>query len=221
MHKHDLKRRNFLKGLAGGLGAAVVAGKAMAAVTCQETPAQTAGPFYPGEQLFVPDNDLTRIPGSREVALGEVIHIKGTVRDLATCEPIANVNVEIWQACASGRYNNDNDPNPAPLDPNFRYWGETFTDANGEYSFKTIKPGAYPADTDWDRPPHIHVRLAKRGFKELITQMYFKNDPLNELDKILINVPARLRPEVIVDFQPNPADPTSTVGQFNISIERV
>jgi protocatechuate 3,4-dioxygenase beta subunit len=218
---HDLKRRNFLKKLAGGLGAAVVANHALAAETCKETPRQTAGPFYPGEDQFVPDNDLTRIPGGRQQALGEVIHINGVVRDLVTCLPLAGVNVEIWQACASGRYNNDQDPNPAPLDPNFRYWGETFTDANGEYSFKTIKPGAYPADTDWDRPPHIHVRIAKRGFKDLITQMYFKGDPLNDLDKILLNVPVRLRPEVIVDFQTNPLDPTSTIGTFNISIEKV
>jgi protocatechuate 3,4-dioxygenase beta subunit len=222
IHKHGLKRRNFLKTLAGGLGAAVVANQALAAgAACQQTPAQTAGPFYPGEDLFVPDNDLTRIPGRREVALGEVIFVNGVVRDLLTCQPIKDVNVEIWQACASGRYNNERDPNPAPLDPHFRYWGETFTDANGEYSFKTIKPGAYPADVDWDRPPHIHVRIAKRGYKDLITQLYFKGDPLNNVDKILQNVPARLRAEVIVDFQPNPSDPTSTVGVFNISIEKV
>lgn len=219
--RNDVERRNFLKTFAGGLGLAVLSTKAAAAGTCNKTPAQTAGPFYPGEALFVPDNDLTRIPGSVHRALGEVIHIEGTVRELVSCQPVAGVNIEIWQACASGRYNNDRDPNPAPLDPNFRYWGETFTDANGNYSFKTIKPGAYPADTDWDRPPHIHVRLAKRGFKELITQMYFKGDPLNDADKILVNVPERLRPEVIVEFSVNPNDPSSTVGIFNISIEKV
>lgn len=220
-HIEDMKRRNFLKTFAVGLGAAALGRQAVAAGACNKTPAQTAGPFYPGEDLFVPDNDLTRVPGSRQMALGEVIYIEGTVRELSTCLPVANVNVEIWQACASGRYNNDRDPNPAPRDSNFRYWGETFTDANGNYSFKTIKPGAYPADTDWDRPPHIHVRLAKRGYKELITQMYFKGDPLNELDKILLNVPTRLRGEVIVDFKANPADASSTIGTFNISIEKV
>ncbi len=200
---------------------ALIGSKAVAAGMCNKTPAQTAGPFYPGENLFTPDNDLTRISGSPQMALGEVIHIHGVVRDLASCLPVAGVNVEIWQACASGRYNNEQDPNTAPLDPNFKYWGETFSDANGEYSFKTIKPGAYPADTDWDRPPHIHVRIAKRGYKELITQMYFKGDPLNEIDKILIRVPTHMRPEVVVDFQPNPVEPTSTIGTFNISVEKV
>jgi len=215
-----MKRRNFLN-FAGGLSLAMLTTKVDAAGTCNKTPAQTAGPFYPGEALFVPDNDLTRIPGSLNRALGEIIHIEGVVRELVSCAPVAGVNVEIWQACASGRYNNDHDPNPAPLDPNFRYWGETFTDSDGKYSFKTIKPGAYPADTNWDRPPHIHVRIAKRGYKELITQLYFKGDALNEADLILLNVPERMRPEVIVDFQPNPSDPSSTIGAFNISIEKV
>ncbi len=72
--------------------------------------------------------------------------MRGIVQDLS-CRPVAGVNVEIWQACASGRYNNERDPNPAPLDPNFRYWGETFTDAAGAYEFKTILPGAYPPQT--------------------------------------------------------------------------
>lgn len=220
MDHEDLERRNFLKKLAGGLGAAVIAPHAAAAV-CVKTPPQTSGPFYPGENLFVPAWDLTRVPGSLKVALGQVIYIQGVVKDLATCQPVSDVNVEIWQACASGRYNHDRDPNPAPLDPDFRYWGETFTDFNGAYFFKTIKPGAYPADVDWERPPHIHVRVAKRGYRELITQLYFKGDPLNEEDKILMNVPAALRPEVLVDFQPNPAEPTSLTGSFNISIEKV
>lgn len=220
MHQHNPRRR-FLQTFAGGLSLAVLSRKAAASPMCVETPAQTPGPFYPGETQFVADNDLTRLPGSPHRALGEVIHIEGTVRDLVSCQPLAGVNVEIWQACSSGRYNNEADPNPAPLDPNFRYWGETFTDVDGRYSFKTIKPGAYPADTDWERPPHIHVRLAKRGFHELITQLYFKGDPLNEVDKILLNVPAHLRSEVIVDFSPHPLEPSSRIGTFNITLEKV
>ncbi|MGE3760087.1 MAG: protocatechuate 3,4-dioxygenase, partial [Pseudobdellovibrionaceae bacterium] len=151
---------------------------------------------------------------------GQVVYIIGIVQD-TDCRPVANANVEIWQACASGKYNNPRDPNPAPLDPNFRYWGETYTDANGNYDFKTILPGAFPADTDWDRPPHIHFKISKRGYFDLITQMYFKGHPLNNADKILQNVPARLRGDVIVDFKVNPAEPNSLIGQFNISIEKV
>lgn len=213
------QRRQFLMGLAG-LGAAMVGQKLSAAEVCKRTPAQTPGPFYPGESEFTTDNDLTRVPGASAAAVGEVIYIHGQVQDVA-CLPVANVNVEIWQACASGRYNNERDPNPAELDPNFKYWGETFTNAEGKFEFKTIKPGAYPADTDWDRPPHIHVRVAKRGYKDLITQMYFKDDPLNDDDLILKAVPTADRASVIVDFQPVPSEITAKEGNFTITIERV
>ena len=219
--QNDLKRRDFLKMSIGGLGVGLIANKAAAAAPmCLKTAPQTEGPFYPGEEKFLAVNDLTRAEGASRPAEGQVVYVSGIVQDL-NCQPIAGVNVEIWQACASGRYNNPNDPNTAPLDPNFRYWGETYTDAQGNYNFKTILPGAYPADTDWDRPPHIHFRLSKRGYHELITQMYFKGHPLNDADKILQHVPERLRGAVIVDFKVNPAEPASLVGKFDISIEKV
>ena len=115
--------------------------------------------------------------------------VQGRVLD-SQCRPIAGADVEIWQACASGRYNNPKDDNPAAIDPHFKYWGETRTDANGAYQFKTIVPGAYPADTDWMRPPHIHFKVSRLGFHELVTQMYFAGNPLNDQDQILKDVPA-------------------------------
>ncbi len=215
----NLKRRRFLQNTIGIAGA-LMGSKALANQVCTKTVAQMEGPFYPGESNILPINDLTRVEGAKQSALGQVIYLNGIVRDL-NCQPIEGVNVEIWQACASGRYNHDRDPNPAALDPNFRYWGEAFTDAKGEYHFKSVVPGAYPADTDWDRPPHIHFRLAKRGYVELITQMYFKSHPLNDADKILERIPQRLRNDVIVDFQNNTSEPGTLVGQFNISIEKI
>ncbi len=214
-----LRRRQFLKTSFGVAGALLASG-AGAAEVCTKTVAQTEGPFYPGEGNILPVNDLTRVENASGPALGQVIYVKGVVRDL-NCAPVAGVNVEIWQACASGRYNHDGDPNTAALDPNFRYWGETFTNDNGEYIFKTIVPGAYPADTDWDRPPHIHFRVAKRGYQELITQMYFDGEDLNSRDKILERIPARLRRDVIVAFAPNADEPLTQMGVFNISIEKI
>jgi protocatechuate 3,4-dioxygenase beta subunit len=218
-----LDRRNFLKfGLTTGAGAIALGGvgaRALAA-TCGLTPPQTPGPFYPGEVNFHPTNDLTIIQGGTRRASGRVVYVVGQVLDPG-CRPVAGANVEIWQACESGRYNNSNDPNTAPLDPNFRYWGETDTDAEGRYQFKTIIPGAYPADTNWIRPPHIHYKVSRRGFKDLITQMYFKEaKDLNDKDLILQDVPANQRGSVIVDFVPSRPDlePGTTTGTFNITL---
>lgn len=189
---------------------------------CLVTPKQTQGPFYPGEGKFTADFDLTRLPGKTRRAEGQVIYVLGRVLD-EDCAPIESVNVEIWQACASGSYNHEQDPNPAPRDPNFRYWSEAFTNAQGEYGFKTIVPGSYPADTDWIRPAHIHFRVSKKGYKELITQMYFAGDRYNESDLILNQIPRGERSSVIVNFEPSAPtmEPGTLTGIFNISLERI
>jgi protocatechuate 3,4-dioxygenase, beta subunit len=214
-----LERRRFLgRGLVlGGMSAFLpVLAKAQ---QCLETPKQTPGPFYPGDAQFEVTNDLTRLPGSSKAAEGEIVHLHGVVQG-ADCQPLANANVEIWQACASGRYNNPRDPNPAPLDPNFRYWGEAFSGKDGRFYFKTIKPGAYPAAEDWDRPPHIHVRVSKLGYRELITQMYFAGDPLNDKDLVLLDTPEAQRAQLVVDFALGwgPDGSTGLKGEFKLSL---
>ena len=230
MTEETNSRRRFMKWGATAAGALVAAnpiGRALAesrrsVQACGLTPAQTAGPFYPGESQFHTDNDLTQVPGASQRALGQVIYIRGQVIDTA-CRPIAGANVEIWQACASGRYNNPKDPNPAPLDPHFKYWGETHTDEQGRYEFKTIIPGAYPADVGWDRPPHIHVKVARLGYRELISQMYFAGEALNESDLILREVPAGDRSRVIVEFRPvgPELEPGALIGEFDLCLRRV
>lgn len=222
--KTEVGRRSFLKVSSGTAGLFFFSGpisKSLAAV-CGLTPAQTAGPFYPGERQFKPENDLTQISGNPLRALGQVVYIKGKVLD-TNCQPIQGANVEIWQACATGKYNHPRDPNPAAIDPNFKYWGETFTDENGEYIFKTIIPGAYPASDGWDRPPHIHYRVAKLGFRELITQMYFSGDPLNDKDLILLDIPEHQRQSVIVPFLPSSPDlePGTLTGTFDLTMQPV
>jgi protocatechuate 3,4-dioxygenase beta subunit len=73
------------------------------------------------------------------------------------------------------------DQHPAPLDPNFTGAGRCVTDANGNYQFITIKPGAYPWGNHHNawRPAHIHFSLLGPSFlTRLVTQMYFPGDPL-------------------------------------------
>ncbi len=222
----ESNRRRFLKMGAGTVaGAAVLASSVSKAVAtmCGLTPAQTPGPFYPGESSFSQDNDLTKIPGRNRVAKGQVILIQGQVIDL-TCTPVSGATVEIWQACESGRYNNPTDTNTAVLDPDFKYWGEAITDQNGQYNFKTILPGAYPADVDWTRPPHIHFKVSRLGYKELVTQMYFKGNAYNDHDLILKAIPPSEQDSVIVDFLPVVSGPdagAALIGTFNITIQSV
>jgi protocatechuate 3,4-dioxygenase beta subunit len=186
------------------------------------TPHQTSGPFYPGERNASAVTDLTVLPGHRERARGQVVYVRGQVRDVLGLT-VSGATVEIWQACATGRYNHDEDPNVVvTLDPNFRYWGRSVTDEFGRYSFKTIVPGAYPAEPGWDRPPHIHFRVTKPGFEEVLTQMYFAGHPLNETDLILDKVPREEWSRLIVPFggAGEGLEPGSLQGKFDITLIR-
>jgi len=127
---------------------------------------------------------LQRKPTPSGVAKGEVIQIVGTVMDTHG-KPIEDATVDIWQANALGRYNHPNDNNPAAVDENFQGWAVVQSGKEGQFRFKTIKPGAYPLGRNTMRPPHIHFKVSKKGYQELTTQMYFPDEELNEKDALL------------------------------------
>lgn len=221
-----MKRRHLLKiGLNTGalLGIAAI-GKA--ANQCGHTPAQTEGPFYPIKPQADTDWDLLHVKGQTSKAIGDEIIVIGQLRD-QHCQPVPGALVEIWQACASGRYNHPNDPNPAPLDPSFQYWGRSITDENGFYFFRTVLPGSYPAAEDWIRPPHIHYKVHKRGYTELTTQLYFANQPLNSTDKILQRLSREDQGKVVCSILNRPIEvpgegtKEAAVVQFDLDIEKL
>jgi len=190
--------------------------KAALGVACVPlTPSQPEGPFYPIHEQLEKDFDMTTMNGLK-VAKGEKVYIGGTVVD-ENCNPVAGALVDLWQACHSGKYLHDDDPNPAELDPNFQYWAKLKTDNAGLWRVKTIIPGAYPASATWTRPPHIHFKISKKGFHILTTQMYF-DDPrfadLNAKDPLLQNVSLEEQKRVLVKFE-------NGVGRFNIGIQSV
>ena len=77
-----------------------------------------------------------------------------------------NVILEIWQADAAGRFDN----------PAFPGWGRAATDAQGNYRFRTIRPGAAPG-----RAPHVNFLILYSGLmRQLQTVMFFDDaaDPV-------------------------------------------
>jgi protocatechuate 3,4-dioxygenase beta subunit len=146
-------------------------------------------PVYGYLPLGETDNDLTRQHAGEP--LGERIIVAGRVLD-EDGRPVPYTLLEIWQCNAAGRYLHARDDHPAPLDPNFSGGGRMMTDAQGNYQFTTIKPGAYPwrnHHNAW-RPAHIHFSLFGSSFQSrLVTQMYFPNDPLFPFDPIMQSVP--------------------------------
>jgi len=152
-------------------------------VVVPHTLTETSGPrFDPAH--YPPQVDMSQLGG--RAAMGERIIVAGRVTD-EDGRPLRGAMVEVWQANSSGRYHHPRDQHDAPLDPNFEGRGRLFTDAEGNYSFTSIKPGAYPWRNHanaW-RPIHIHFGLHGAGFAQrTITQMYFPGDPLLPLDPV-------------------------------------
>lgn len=197
---HEQKsRREFLGyGLGAVAAGGLIAGSARAA-THEVTAPVPEGPFYPIHKQQDRDADLTRFDGRKERAAGELTLVEGVVMD-GDGEPLADALVDIWQANAAGRYHHERDPNPTPRDENFQGWAQVLTDQDGKYSFLTVKPGAYPAAADWTRPPHIHFKVAKRGFHELTTQMFFDGEPLNDVDQLFLALSQDERKSVVADL---------------------
>ena len=160
----------------------------------------------------VAQTDLTSIEGVEGLARGEIIEVTGRVLNLAG-EPVRSIPIIVWQANTFGRYAHGNDPNPAPLDPNFVGCVSIRSDNEGIYRIRTIKPGAYPAGPNSMRPPHIHFEVHGR-FERLITQMYFPDEPLNACDRLLN---AALRPDLLI-AKPVPSKDGSGLRVLNFDI---
>ena len=187
--RRKLIQFSVLSGLAGALG---VNGSIAKALALMPTPAETEGPFYPVKDQQDKDADLTQIEGHTAAAQGQHIVVSGQVQDVAG-NPVAQASLDIWQADAHGRYHHPRDPNPARPDENFQGWAIIRCDENGLFRFKTVMPGAYPASGSWIRPPHIHFKVSKPGFRVLTTQMYFPAEKLNHSDLLLNAKSARER----------------------------
>lgn len=146
--------------------------------------------------------------------LGQRIVVSGRVVD-EDGRPVPHTVVEVWQANAAGRYIHKKDQWDAPLDPNFTGAGRVITDAEGRYRFISVRPGAYPwrnHKNAW-RPSHIHLSLLGPAFAtRLVTQMYFPDDPLIEIDPIANAVPMPYRQRMVSRFDLETTEPNWALG---------
>ena len=115
---------------------------------------------------------------------GKIMVIRGRVWGFDTKKPLAGVVLDIWQANAKGRYDNDDPKNP-PAPGLFVNRARLLTDENGYYEYETVHPGAYQTGPSSWRPSHIHYLVRHAGYAKLVTQLYFKGDKLNGADDFI------------------------------------
>ena len=190
-------RRALISGLGSAAALQLVPRRLNAKSHLTITPRQTEGPFYPKDWTGDIDNDLVLVQGEAAKALGQVTHVSGKILD-ASGVPVREARVEIWQCDHNGVYRHPRDTSlfsRRERDAGFQGRGHVVTDAEGNYSFRTIKPVAYPG-----RTPHIHFKVEAPGKQQLITQMYVEGDPGNERDGIWRRMNEEARAAVTVPF---------------------
>jgi protocatechuate 3,4-dioxygenase alpha subunit len=157
-------------------------------MSLETTGSQTIGPYLHIGLAWLVTDDL-----APQGVTGDRVTIEGRIVD-GDGKPVNDAVVEIWQANAHGRYAHPDDTQEKPLDPHFKGFGRVFTDEDGRFRFATIKPGSVPAAGGRMQAPHLNVTIFMRGIlKQLITRMYFANDPANADDPVLASVPQARR----------------------------
>jgi protocatechuate 3,4-dioxygenase alpha subunit len=148
------------------------------------TPSQTVGPFFGFALPFEDSPNLVAegTPGALRV-VGRIFDGEG--------EPVVDAMIETWQANENGRYDHPEDTREEiALTAGFDGFGRCFTDARGEYSFRTVRPGRVPGPGGTLQAPHISVSIFTRGLlKRLATRIYFPDDQAaNAEDPVLATI---------------------------------
>ncbi len=106
--------------------------------------------------------------------------------------------LDIWHADHKGSYDN----------AGFLLRGKIYTDDEGRYTLRTVKP-LYYGDPGDMRPAHIHVKASSGKSAILTTELYFKGDPWMHRD-------AGVRPSLILSAR---REPQGLVAKFDFVIK--
>lgn len=145
------------------------------------------GPFFreKAPELALGETIARDLKGGKEILLfGRVTDTDGA--------PIPRAEIDVWQTDAKGLYDlQANDPSVMDMRGRFR------CDAQGRYHLRTVKPIGYSVPMDGPvgrmvqqqgrhghRPAHIHVLVAAPGHRELVTALYFADDPHIDSDTV-------------------------------------
>lgn len=157
------------------------------------TASQTVGPYFSIGLGWRSGDDLAaRCPDEAPIELsGRLLDSDG--------DGVTDALVEIWQADVRGHYPHPEDP---LVDDDIDYFvgtGRSETDVNGEFRFRTIKPGRVPAAGGGLQAPHVCLTIFARGLlRHLNTRVYFADESeANAEDEVLGLVPEHRRATLI------------------------
>lgn len=133
------------------------------------------GPFYRGGSPRYELGDSI----VQSDATGSPLFVSGRVLNTQR-EPLRNAKVDVWQASPVGLYENQD-----PHQPEMNLRGHFFTDAQGAFNFRSVRPAGYPVPTHGPvgdllriqkrhpyRPAHLHFVVVADGYATLISQIF-------------------------------------------------
>jgi hydroxyquinol 1,2-dioxygenase len=180
----DDERQEFIL-LSDVLGASMLVVGLNHPVSESATESTVFGPFFvEGSPRFENGDDLSNgAPGEPCRVSGSVVSTNGAA--------IAGARVDVWQADEAGMYDVQYD------DRVVRGRGHVHSDQDGRFSFRTVRPTAYPIPTDGPvgqllqatnrgamRPAHIHFRIVADGYRTLTTHIFAAGDEFLERDAV-------------------------------------
>ncbi len=162
------------------------------------------GPFFrEGAPVLPLGSQIVEQPTAPEI----VVYGKVTSNDGA---PIPNALIQVWQTSERGLYDMQERHGEA-MDMR----GNFATDADGNYHFRTVRPLGYSIPMDGPvgdmvqrqnrhgmRPSHIHALVGADGYRELVTALYFGDDPNIDSDTVF-----GVSQSLVVDAHDDPASP--------------
>jgi hydroxyquinol 1,2-dioxygenase len=183
--KCDAKRQEFIL-LSDVLGASMAVIGVNHPTGGTATESTVLGPFYvDGAPEFELGADIS---GG---ASGEPCSFSGTVRG-PDGEPVSGALIDVWQSDETGNY----DVQYSDLD-HAQGRGRLRTDSAGRYSFRSVRPEAYPIPHDGPvgdllravgrgpmRPAHVHFKISAPGYRTLITHIFAAGDKYLDGDAV-------------------------------------
>ncbi|MEU5041588.1 dioxygenase [Streptomyces griseorubiginosus] len=176
---------NEVRLMAGSLGLSTLVALMNNGSEDEPTSANLLGPFWrQGSPVMKNGESIVRSPteGPPLFFTGRIVDTDGT--------PVAGAEVDVWHASPAGLYENQD---PGQAEWNLR--GKFFSDEEGVFAFRSIKPSGYPIPIDGPvgdlltalerhpfRPAHLHALIHKPGYKTIASQLYSHDDPMLETD---------------------------------------
>lgn len=138
------------------------------------TPTDVQGPYYRPSAPVRTELFSAAEEGNRVQYQMQVVDTSG--------QSIPGALVDVWTADPTGVYDMES--------PEFRGRARLTGDADGKTEFSALRPGNYDLGVDPGtgqrlfRPAHVHVKVSAPGHKPVLSQLYFHDDPYNQIDPI-------------------------------------